>query len=1158
MSKNRPYFNSSSADLKDIANENKDNPEELKVILYELNHRKAKAAGELKLAIESYLEDQNGFIDETLPVQQNLNQESKKSQTPPSNRTQSVSDDGNDEPTGFPYDHRFSLIDSQKSSSSQNTKWLTKLYEDDDYKLNKDDELLSLYIDALGKHIDELKKFGRNNSYVDLIDGKRVHEGEEFNLYSFELEDPLELFEGASVEIFIANSTAKAKVSNLLDHSVVLEFDDNYGEIINSCTVKIDKTQLIRSLHEKLQNVDQGKHSDFNDELAEKVLTNSAEEIEPELEKNIIDIKELNAEQKLAVGKALSNEVTYIWGPPGTGKTRTLGVLIKNLFHKDERTLIASNTNQAVDQVLLKLCQELGRDHPALKDGKIIRRGKIDLQELKEEWGDLIDIDAIVDVKGEDLREKIETLNEAIDKLNKDSAKVEKVLSNFKALDEKEKNKNKALERFDELIGVKNRLKGEAGSLRNKISSLDAELNDQKEAGAFRKIILRSEAQIIFDIDKTNKFIEENKKESSQLSTKLKDQESVINALKDDIKHLKEIVKNKDRNQAQRSLNKINEKRGPLESELSTLRAELENLREKILDEAKILGATVTRSYLNHEEFSGIKNLIIDEASMVFLPALYYVVGLSSDRCVISGDFRQIAPIVDTKQKDLDEVLSRDIFDFSGIEELSHSGRNTKNLIMLKQQYRMQDNICNLINSFMYRGELVTADMKLNTSTSSLLEANSKNIIIIDTSRIFPFSQKKGTSYYNLMHAITVRNLVKQLKESFTEKLSIGICSPYAAQAKMHNSLNRSHQDITSGTVHRFQGDEKDLMIIDTVDSLGENTVGYWSLHDLPNEDGCRLWNVAISRSKDYLIFISNLTHLNKHLPKQSFLRSILYNAQKKGDVIDVHDLLELTTIEKEIQELHNEFVLEDSTLKKGLFSNADFEKVFLKDIQLAKESVAIFSGFITPARVAHYGEVFRAKISEGVKIRCVTRPPALNGNMKHSLGEEALNALEAVGCVVDTRGSIHQKAAIIDDEISWFGSLNPLSHTSKTEETMARIKDKKFASQLSQNLAIKFSKDTAGLSVKKENPECSACNFHRTSYHFGTYGKPDFWKCESCGSNTPVNQRKSKDKIKNKSLVGKACPTGCGGTIRIVNGRYGQFLSCTNWKSCNFKPPKN
>ena len=96
----------------------------------------------------------------------------------------------------------------------------------------------------------------------------------------------------------------------------------------------------------------------------------------------------------------------------------------------------------------------------------------------------------------------------------------------------------------------------------------------------------------------------------------------------------------------------------------------------------------------------------------------------------------------------------------------------------------------------------------------------------------------------------------------------------------MHSSLNQDTDNVTAGTVHRFQGDEKDIMIIDTVDSLGEAVVGNWAKSDLPSEDGSKLWNVAISRSKDHLFFIGNLTHLNSHLPRASFLRNILHSAQ--------------------------------------------------------------------------------------------------------------------------------------------------------------------------------------------------------------------------------------------------------------------------------------
>ena len=73
------------------------------------------------------------------------------------------------------------------------------------------------------------------------------------------------------------------------------------------------------------------------------------------------------------------------------------------IFLQRKRSLIASNTNQAVDQVLLKLCEQLGKDHEAIQEGYILRRGKIDLKELNQEWGEYVDLDKIVARKSEAL-----------------------------------------------------------------------------------------------------------------------------------------------------------------------------------------------------------------------------------------------------------------------------------------------------------------------------------------------------------------------------------------------------------------------------------------------------------------------------------------------------------------------------------------------------------------------------------------------------------------------------------------------------------------------------------------------------------------------------------------------------------------------------------
>ena len=1152
--KKRKYFSSSIHDLREICNEHKSNKDILSEVYNELTFRKTRGAVELRNKLEAYLkEDMPSSPPPSKPTPDKTNSKPTQLKTKP--KAQPKDSVGYDEPQ-FSYQHDFSLIDSNEESTCQNSKWQIKLKEDTKYLLSadKDGDLLDKQIEALEKFIDELKNTGKSNTFITLTNGKKIQESS-VNLYKFILEDAIELFEGASVQITIANNESTAKVASLLDGAVILEFDNDYGAKIDSCTVKVDKTQLLRSLNEKLIKVRAGDVEGFNFELAEKVFFNDGEQKQPELEKNVIlgsGTQVLNKEQKQAVCSVLTNENSYIWGPPGTGKTFTLGILIENFFSKDERSLIVSNTNQAVDQVLLKLCKVLGKEHKAVKEGFILRRGKIDLSELERDWGEYIDLDSVVEKKSKKLKEKESKLETDIGKLNKKSKKFEDIINKFKLRDEKKLLLTQSKQELDTLEADKRNLASNNKILINDRDALLRELDSFNSAGAIRRMVMRSKIDIENDIDRNERRQEEIKNKEKTLPNLIKSKKAKVNNIKSDIDLISVELQQQDRTKCEQEVQKIEKELGPLEMELAEVRREIEGIKQKVLDDAKIIGATVTKTFLKKEEFLNFDNVIVDEASMVILPALYNVAGLASKRCVISGDFRQIPPIIETKQKGIFEEIGKDIFERSGIEEVCRTGKSAPNLVMLKQQYRMREEICSLINSFMYQGKLVTAKTKTDESNFSIIPEINKNIVLIDTSKIFPFAQKKGTSYYNLMHAIATRNLVNIISaEPELSGKTIGISAPYSAQAKMHAAINKSNNSVTAGTVHRFQGDEKDIMIVDTVDSLGDAQVGFWAMADQPHEDGCKLWNVGISRAKDYLFFIGNLTHLNRHLPKPSFLRNVLHNAQQKGQVIEVEEILRLDKLKEDLQSLQKTFELDDETLEKGLFNNRDFEKVFIEDLKKAKKNIAIFSGFITPARVATYGDIFRQKIAEDVKIRCVTRPPDRNGSMKPELGKQALDSLEAIGCIVDTRASIHQKAAIIDDTVSWFGSLNPLSHTSSTEETMARIDNKGFALQLSQNLSIKFIKEVEGASVIKENPECESCGFQRTAFNFGTYGKSDYWRCESCSHTTSVFQSKYGKKIKDTSFVGKECPEKCGGTLVIKNGRFGQFYSCNNFPKC-------
>jgi len=66
----------------------------------------------------------------------------------------------------------------------------------------------------------------------------------------------------------------------------------------------------------------------------------------------------------------LGGDVSYIWGPPGTGKTRTVAHLVHELVQRGERVLICAHTNVATDNALLQVVR-LG----ALADGAVVRVG---------------------------------------------------------------------------------------------------------------------------------------------------------------------------------------------------------------------------------------------------------------------------------------------------------------------------------------------------------------------------------------------------------------------------------------------------------------------------------------------------------------------------------------------------------------------------------------------------------------------------------------------------------------------------------------------------------------------------------------------------------------------------------------------------------------
>ena len=130
------------------------------------------------------------------------------------------------------------------------------------------------------------------------------------------------------------------------------------------------------------------------------------------------------------------------------------------------------------------------------------------------------------------------------------------------------------------------------------------------------------------------------------------------------------------------------------------------------------------------------------------------------------------------------------------------------------------------------------------------------------------------------------------------------------------------------------------------------------------------------------------------------------------------------------------------------IFDNSNFLPVYSNDIVNASREILIVSPFVTKKRTFQMAQNLKVAFANNVKVTVVTRPAEEYKGKDLTTWQEAIDNLKSSGVTLVLKSNIHQKFAIIDQKIVWYGSINLLSFGS-AKESMMRLKSPDIAFEL-------------------------------------------------------------------------------------------------------------
>ncbi|XP_042503955.1 uncharacterized protein LOC122081053 isoform X2 [Macadamia integrifolia] len=670
-------------------------------------------------------------------------------------------------------------------------------------------------------------------------------------------------------------------------------------------------------------------------------------------------LPELNESQTDAVLRSISAMqcnhkcfVKLIWGPPGTGKTKTVSSLLWSALRMNCRTVACAPTNIAVKEVASRVLVlvksfgkiEYGMNITCCSLGDVMLFGNKDRLEVDYDLQEIF-LDYRVDRLSEcfgrltgwkhRFTSMIDFLENCVPQYN---IYLENELSQVhEACEEKEP--SKVVLSF--LDWTRKRFKAVAQPLEECVRTLCTHLSKHQllpqdiQCMACLLYFLDAFEILLFQHDVVEKELEELFLHSEEVEI----QTPPLLKLESECGNCStSVILSKIRNQCLCTLRSLHD--SLINRDLPQSMSK-DSIRVLCFQSACLIFCTASSSYKLHSiVMEPLNLLVIDEAAQLKecesaiplqLPGIQHA--------ILIGDECQLPAMVESKVSS-EAGFGRSLFErLSLVEHPKH---------LLNMQYRMHPEVSIFPNAKFYRNQILDSPSVQDKSYErhylpGPMYGPYSFINIPDGREILDV----GHSRKNLVEvAVVVKVLRKLFKawEASRQELSIGVISPYNAQvAAIEEKLGgiyekHSNFEVKVNSIDGFQGSEEDIIVISTVRSNNGGSIEF-----LSNPQRA---NVALTRARHCLWILGNVKTL---INSGSIWSELVYDAQKRQCCFNADDDKDLAKaivqVKQELDQL-DDLLNGDSILFKNerwkvLFSES-FRKSFgkLKSTQRKKSVI--------------------------------------------------------------------------------------------------------------------------------------------------------------------------------------------------------------------------